>query len=116
MTISYNVALQNIMDFVENSDNEEIEPLCDENYNDNESDQENDYVSAEEQDEMSDALDEELQPRRHRKLLTWKRLVNSIDTALKPENYNPIHYINGNGQWETLTVQRAKQYAEDYME
>ena len=30
-------------------------------------------------------------------------MVHDINTALDKSNYDPIHYINGNGHWETLT-------------
>ena len=30
-------------------------------------------------------------------------MVYDIDSALDKNNYDPIHYINGNGHWETLT-------------
>ena len=83
--IPSDVAIQDIIDFVEQSDNEEIEPLFDES-DDIESDDECVSVSGEEEDAMLDVPNEEVQPQRHRKLLTWKRLVNSIDAALDPEN------------------------------
>ena len=35
--------------------------------------------------------------------MTRNRLVYDIDSALDKNNYDPIHYINGNGHWETLT-------------
>ena len=30
-------------------------------------------------------------------------MVHDIDSALDKNNYDPIHYINRNGHWETLT-------------
>ena len=35
--------------------------------------------------------------------MTSNRLGYDIDSALDKNNYDPIHYINGNGHWETLT-------------
>ena len=35
--------------------------------------------------------------------MTRNPLVYDIDSALDKNNYDPIHYINGNGHWETLT-------------
>ena len=47
--------------------------------------------------------EEELNPQRNRKLLTRNRLVHDIDSALDKNDYDPIHYINGNRHWETQT-------------
>ena len=41
--------------------------------------------------------EEELNPQRNWKLLTRNRLVHDTDSALDKNNYDPIHYINGNG-------------------
>ena len=31
------------------------------------------------------------------------RIVNNIDVSLNEDNFDPIHYLNGNGKCETLT-------------
>ena len=38
----------------------------------------------------------------HRKILTSSRLVHSIDSALDPDNYDKITYLNNDGCWETF--------------
>ena len=38
---------------------------------------------------------------RHRKILTSSRLVHSIDSALDPDNFDEITYLNKDGCWET---------------
>ena len=47
--------------------------------------------------------EKELNPQRNRKLLTRNRLVHDTDSAVDKNNYDPIHYINGNRHWETQT-------------
>ena len=37
----------------------------------------------------------------YRKLLTRKRLVHSIDSSLDESNFEPIVYVNRNGNFET---------------
>ena len=37
----------------------------------------------------------------YRKLLTSKRLVHSIDSSLDESNFEPIVYVNRNGNFET---------------
>ena len=39
----------------------------------------------------------------YRKQLTRKRLVHSIDSSLDESNFEPIVYVNRNGNFETLT-------------
>ena len=38
----------------------------------------------------------------HRKILTSSRLVHSIDSALDPDNFDEITYLNKDGCWETF--------------
>ena len=67
----------------------------------------NNYTEFE-RDEYEQSLEEENDDpvtQRHRKLLTRNRLVHNIDSTLNLENYNSIHFINGNRHWETLTGQ-----------
>ena len=55
-------------------------------------------------DEKDGTIDNEVEqtrPQKHGKALT--RNVNSIDALLNENNFKPIHYVNGNGMWETLT-------------
>ena len=73
--ITYEYDVRNIPVFVENDDDEEEVP----------------------------EQEEELNPRGNQKLLTRNRLVHDIDSALDQNNYDPIHYIQRNGHWETLT-------------
>ena len=87
---------QRHLDFVDNDEQEELEPLVDE-----ESDDELDLQRELEEEIIEEQ--EEAVPRRHRKLLTRNRLVHDIDSALDRDNYDQIHYINGQGQWQTLT-------------
>ena len=48
--------------------------------------------------------DEDAEVRRlSRKLLTKNRLVHDIDSSLNEECYDDMHFINGKGQWKTLT-------------
>ena len=96
--VSYEDAIRDILDFVDNDKHEELEPLVDD---EEESDNELE-LQRESEEEFVEEQDEAV-PRRHRKLLTRNRLVCDIDSALNRDNYDQIHYINGEGQWETLT-------------
>ena len=42
-------------------------------------------------------------PQKHQKTLTRCRKVNSIDASLNKDNFEPIHYVNRNRMWQTLT-------------
>ena len=61
-----------------------------------------DAVSDEEDGTIDNEV-EQTRPQKHRKTLTRSRNVNSIDASLNEDNFEPIHYVNGNGMWETLT-------------
>ena len=53
--------------------------------------------------EESTVEDQELledEPQRFRKTLTKNRLVHSIDSSLAMRNYNPIVYLNNEGNFE----------------
>ena len=54
--------------------------------------------------------DEHVEVRRpSRKLLAKNRLVYDIKSSLNEECYDDIHFINGKGQWKTLTLPRSKE-------
>ena len=106
--ITYEDVVQNILAFIENDDiKDELDPLFENQSDDDEfeieeNDTEENLIDDEEEVEVPEQ-EEELNPRRNRKLLTRNRLVRDINSALDKNNYDPIHYINGNGHWETLT-------------
>lgn len=85
-------------------DDDMVSDLCDLNGDsegNNNDDDEEEVLDAID-DVLSEAEDDE-PIQRHRKPLTRKRKVNSIDSALNIENYNPIDNINCSGEWEDLT-------------
>ena len=51
----------------------------------------------------SQANEDEVDVHPPRKLLTKKRLVHDIDSALDKYNYGDLHLVNGEEKWETLT-------------
>ena len=54
--------------------------------------------------------DEHVEVRRpSRKLLAKYTLVCDIESSLNEECYDDIHFINGRGQWKTLTLPRSKE-------
>ena len=46
-------------------------------------------------------MEEEVECRRR---YTWNRAVHDISSSLDPTNYKTITYLNGNGQWDWITV------------
>ena len=90
-------AVANILRFVEEDDDANLSELesSDEEDNGYESEGEESEEGEEEQ------LKRETQP--SRKKLTRNRLVKSIDAALDMGNYDPITYLNCDGNWETFT-------------
>ena len=60
-------------------------------------------AGSDEEDGTTDNEVEQTRPQKHRKTLTRSRNVNSIDASLNEDNFEPIHYVNGNGMRETLT-------------
>ena len=91
-------ALADIIDWIENEGDDEIDemPLV--------SDFEEDLSSNESEDACeNDDGDDDIVVRPPRKLLTKKRLVHDIDSSMNEENYDDLHFINGEGKWETLT-------------
>ena len=104
--ITYKDVVQNILTFIENDDMKDELDLLLENQRDD------DEFEIEENDAQENLIDdgeevpeqkEELNPRRNRRLLTRNRLVCDINSALDKNNYDPIHYINGNEHSESLT-------------
>ena len=106
--VSYEEAIADIVEWVDNEgDIRELDELI--------GDDDSDVGSGDEraahierndpENELYEEEEIEEQPRvlRHRKTLTRNRKVNSIDASLSEENFDPIHYVNRFGQWETLT-------------
>ena len=104
--ITHKDVVQNILTFIENDGmKDELDPLL-------ENQRDDDEFEIEENDAQENLIDdgeevpeqeEELNPRRNRKLLTTNRLVRDRNSALDKNNYDPIHYINENEHWESLT-------------
>ena len=103
--IIYEDAVQNILAFVENDDTEdELDTLFKNQSDDDEFEiEENDVENLIDDEEEVAEQEEELNLRRNWKLLTRNQLVHDTDSALDKNNYDPIHYINVNGHWESLT-------------
>ena len=97
--LSYSEAMQDLMEWVDNGgDEEDIQEINGEDDQDRVSE---DAVSDEEDGTIDNEV-EQTRPQKHRKTLTRSRNVNSIDASLNEDNFEPIHYVNGNGMWETL--------------
>ena len=98
--LSYSEAMQDLMEWVDNGgDEEDIQEINGEDDQDRVSE---DAVSDEEDGTIDNEV-EQTRPQKHRKTLTRSRNVNSIDASLNEDNFEPIHYVNGNGMRETLT-------------
>ena len=106
--ISYEDAVANILRFVEedhdanlseleSSDEEDNGYIVDDIGNDLNGNESEGEESEEDEEEQ---LERETQP--SRKKLTRNRLVKSIDAALDMGNYDPITYLNCDGNWETF--------------
>ena len=82
-TVSYDDAVTDILNWVENPDNDENFELETNrfSYDSDDSDEERDNIQSEQEEEI-----EEPHVSRHRKILTSSRLVHSIDSALNPDN------------------------------
>ena len=107
--ISYEDAVANILRFVEEDDDANLLELESSDEEDNGyivDDLGNDLNGNESEGEESEEgeeeqLERETQP--SRKKLTRNRLVKSIDAELDMGNYDPITYLNCDGNWETFT-------------
>ena len=98
--LSYSETMQDLMEWVDNGgDEEDIQEINEEDDQDRVSE---DAVSDEEDGTIDNEV-EQTRPPQHRKTLPRSRNVNSIDASLGEDNFKPIHYVNGNGMWETLT-------------
>ena len=68
---------------------------------------EDDLSSSDESDENIDeeGFEDHNEPRFRppRKLLTKHRLVHDIESAINEQSYDDLHYVNRQGNWETLT-------------
>ena len=96
----YSEAMQDLMEWVDNEgDEEDIQEINGEHNQDRVS---KDAVSDEENGIIDNEV-EQTRPQKHRQTLARSRNVNSIDASLNENNFEPIHYVNGNGMWETLT-------------
>ena len=97
---SYSEAMQDLMEWVDNGgDEEDIQEINGED----DQDRVREGAVSDEDDGTIDNEVEQTRPQKHRKILTRSRNVNSIDASLNQDNFEPIHYVNGNGMWETLT-------------
>ena len=87
------------MNWVENTDNDGNFELETNRFSDDsdDSDKESDKIQSKQKEEIV-----EPHVSRHRKILTSSRLVHSIDSALDPDNYDGITYLNKGGCWETF--------------
>ena len=98
--LSYLEAMQDLTEWVDNGgDEEDIQEINGEDDQDRVSE---DDVSDEEDRTTGNEV-EQTRPQKHWKTLTRNRNANSIDTSLNEDNFEPIHYVNGNGMLETLT-------------
>ena len=98
-TVSYDNAVADILNWVENPDNDENFELETNRFFDDsdDSDEERDNIQSEQEEEI-----EEPHVSHHRRILTSSRLVHSTDSALDPDNYDEITYLNKDGCWETF--------------
>ena len=92
--VSYDDAVVDILNWVENPDNDKNFELETNRFSDDsdDSDEERDNIQSEQEDEI-----EEPHVSRHRKILTSSRLVHSTDSTLDPDNYDEITYLNKDG-------------------
>ena len=98
--LSYSKAMQDLMERVDKGgDKEDIQEI---NGEDDQDSVIEDAVSDEEDGTTDNEVEQSL-PQKHRKTLTRSRNRNSIDALLNEDNFKPIHYVNGNAMWETLT-------------
>ena len=93
-TVSYDDAVADILNWVENPDNDKNFELETNRFSDDsdDSDEERDNIQSEQEDEI-----EEPHVSRHRKILTSSRLVHSTDSTLDPDNYDEMTYLNKDG-------------------
>ena len=96
-TVSYDNAVADILNWVENADNNENFELQTNRFSDDsdDSDKEKDNIQSEQEEEI-----EQPHASPHRKILTSIRLVHTIGSALDPNSYDKINYLNKDRCWE----------------
>ena len=97
--ITHEEAIAYILEWIDNEGDDEINEMPLNTGSDGE--YRSDSSENEDSEVETDGGDGEVRPQR--KLLTKKRLVHDIDSSLNEENYDDLHFVNGQGQWETLT-------------
>ena len=98
-TVSYDDAVADILNWVENPDNDENFELETNRFSDDsdDSDEERDNIQSEQEEKI-----EEPHVPRHTKIPTSSRLVHSIDSTLDLDNYDEMAYLNKDRCWETF--------------
>ena len=98
-TVSFDDAVADILNWVENPDNDENFELETNRFSNDsdDSDEERDKIQSEQEEEI-----EEPHVPCHRKILTSSRLVHSTDSSLDPDDYDEITYLNKDRCWETF--------------
>ena len=87
--------MADILDWVENTKDFELE--TNKIFDEIDSDEEIKYIQPEPEEDT-----EQPHPQCHKKKVTKNRLVQSIDSALDPSNYDEISYLNKPEHWETF--------------
>ena len=98
-TVSYDDAVADILNWVENPDNDENFELETNRFSNDsdDSNEEREKIQSEQEEEI-----EEPHVSCHRKILTSSRLVHSTDSSLDPDDYDEITYLNKDRCWETF--------------
>ena len=102
-TVSYEEAVTDVLQWLKNEaeteDNDNVDMIIHGN--------KDDLSSSDESDENIDeeGFEDQNEPgfRPLRKLLTKHRLVHDIESAINEQSYDHLHYVNRQGNWETLT-------------
>ena len=94
---SYEEAVRDILNFAEGDDGD-IETIASPLVHDNVEFEQGEYEQSSDE-EKGDSVRQRL-----KELLTRYRLFHITDSVLDLQIYNPIHCINRNGLWETMTV------------
>ena len=96
--LPYSESMQDLMGWLDNGcDEQDIQEINGEDDQDRVSEN---AVSDEEYGTIDKEV-EQTRPQKRWKTLTRSRNVNSVDALLNEDNFEPIHYVNGNGMWET---------------
>ena len=96
-TVSYDDVVADILNWVKNPDNGEYFQLQANIFSvdSDDSDEERNNIQFEQEEEIEEPI-----VSRHRKILTTSRFVHCIESALDPDNYFEITYLNQDGCWE----------------